>query len=266
MKANHFFIALAAISLTMMGCKGNESKNFNYSADTTLAELSGEEARAYEFVDLGCTIQREDATYRIFWATANVADDYEKFNNPADLGGHYAWAENSEKDAYNWKTYKYIKTATNLSAFKKYPWDDSQSKPKPTDGLVVLQLKDDAANYNWDFVRTPAMDSWQWLIDNCSWEWTELNGVTGYAVTGKTGKSIFLPAAGVKSGENHVNKGSIGCYMSRDLADPVVVSGSNQYTQAKCISFNPTQRIQGAQYRFMGMSVRAVYEQKLVEE
>lgn len=265
MKANHFFIALAALSLTMVGCKSNESKNFDYSADTTLAELE-EEARAYEFVDLGCTIQRDGNTYRILWATANVADDYNVFNNPADWGGHYAWAENSEKEAYNWKFYKYIKTATNLSNFKKYPWNDANPNPKPTDGLVELQPKDDAANYNWDFVRTPTMDCWLWLMENCAWEWTSLHGVTGYAVTGVTGKSIFLPAAGVKSAENYVNKGTIGCYMSRDLADPVVVSGANQYTQAKCLSFNATKRIAGVQYRFMGMSVRAVYEQKVIVE
>lgn len=257
MKANYFLIALATLTLTMVGCKKNET-NFDYSADITLADLE-EEARAYEFVDLGCTIQRGDATYRILWATANVADAYEVFNNPSDWGGYYAWAENSEKDEetpYNWQKYKYINKAS-IPSFKKYTLISSKLD------LAELEVKDDAANYNWEFdVRTPSMDCWKWLVENCRWEWTSLNGATGYAVTGKTGKSIFLPAAGLKSAENHVNKGTTGCYMSRDLEDPI----SDRYTHAKCLSFNSTHRTLGNQIRSMGISVRAVYELKLVEE
>jgi hypothetical protein len=39
-------------------------------------------------------------------------------------------------------------------------------------------------------------DEMKELIDNCTWEWTSVNGINGYQVTGPNSNSIFLPAAG----------------------------------------------------------------------
>ena len=44
--------------------------------------------------------------------------------------------------------------------------------------------------------RTPTRKQFKELIDKCRWTWFEYKGVWGYKVTGVTGKSIFLPAAG----------------------------------------------------------------------
>lgn len=38
------------------------------------------------------------------------------------------------------------------------------------------------------------------LRNNCTWEWTSLNGVNGYCVTGLNGNSIFFPAVGYRVG------------------------------------------------------------------
>ena len=44
----------------------------------------------------------------------------------------------------------------------------------------------------------PTMEHIGELFDNCTSEWTTLNGVNGYKFTGPNGNSIFLPAAGYR--------------------------------------------------------------------
>ena len=44
--------------------------------------------------------------------------------------------------------------------------------------------------------RTPTREEIKELIDKCRWTWIEFNGVWGCKITGRTGKSIFLPASG----------------------------------------------------------------------
>ena len=48
----------------------------------------------------------------------------------------------------------------------------------------------------------PTHDQQVELIENCTWEWTELNGVKGIKVTGPNGNHIFFPASGVRYGSN----------------------------------------------------------------
>ena len=55
------------------------------------------------------------------------------------------------------------------------------------------------------------------LLDNCEWQWTEQNGISGMKVTGPNGNSIFLPAAGYRgssSGATPSYVRSVGCYWS----------------------------------------------------
>lgn len=59
--------------------------------------------------------------------------------------------------------------------------------------------------------RLPTSSEFYELRDGCTWEWTSLNGVNGYRVTGNNGNSIFLPAAG---GYNTVVSNASGYYMS----------------------------------------------------
>ena len=64
---------------------------------------------------------------------------------------------------------------------------------------TVLDQYDDAAHRLWGGGwRMPTKDEFQELVDKCKWEWTTLNGVSGYRVTGTNGRSIFLPISGMR--------------------------------------------------------------------
>ena len=52
------------------------------------------------------------------------------------------------------------------------------------------------------------------LTSKCSWNWTRINGVYGYKVTGPNGASIFLPAAGYHWYDYTNYVGSNGYYWS----------------------------------------------------
>lgn len=65
--------------------------------------------------------------------------------------------------------------------------------------------------------RIPTKEEIEELCDRCRWKWTKANGHNGYLVTGPTGNSIFLPAAGKISflrNNEHLRKGDLGSYLS----------------------------------------------------
>ena len=86
------------------------------------------------------------------------------------------------------------------------------------DNKTVLDLEDDVAHVKWggDW-RMPTYDEWDELRDKCTWTWTKQNGVDGYKVTGPNGNSIFLPAAGWRTGTFLDASGSSGLYWSSSL-------------------------------------------------
>ena len=67
---------------------------------------------------------------------------------------------------------------------------------------------------NW---RMPTSDEITELNDKCTGQWTTLNGVNGYKVTGPNGNSIFLPAAGIIDGDGKKYIGAIGSYWTCSL-------------------------------------------------
>ena len=133
----------------------------------------------HEYIDLGLSVK---------WATCNIGA-----SKPEDFGGYYAWGETTTKIKYYQKYYKfYLRPGWHGPKYKKYTSDD---------GLIRLELEDDAAYINWgDKWRMPTKDEFQELIDNCIWEKTTLNGVVGLKITSKrigyTNNYIFLPSAG----------------------------------------------------------------------
>ena len=55
------------------------------------------------------------------------------------------------------------------------------------------------------------------LVGKCDWNWTALNGVQGWTVTGRgayASASIFLPAVGYGLGTSLYSSGSYGYYWS----------------------------------------------------
>ena len=138
----------------------------------------------YEAVDLGLPSG-------IKWATFNVGA-----TKPEEYGGYYAWGEINTKESYaddNSLTYK--KSSYNIE--------------------ISGNVKYDAASYCWKGTwRMPTRAEFKELVENCAWEWTAVNGVDGYKVTSITnGNSIFLPAAGYKSGTSRFDT-ALGYYWS----------------------------------------------------
>lgn len=155
----------------------------------------------HDWADLGLSVK---------WATCNLGA-----NMPEEYGDYYAWGETSVKSNYEWSTYKWC--TDSYDAITKYCWGSAFGL---VDKKTTLVLSDDAANANWGGSwRMPTVEELDELRENCSWQWTTLNGINGYMVTSKiNGKSIFLPVAGARNGTEIREVGSCGFYWSSSLS------------------------------------------------
>ena len=176
----------------------------------------------HEYVDLGLSVK---------WATCNVGA-----TSPEEYGHYFAWGETSPKEEY---------TEENSLTYEKEMSD------------IAGNAQYDAATANWggDW-RMPTYDELKELSENCTWKWTTQNGVNGYNVEGPNGNSIFLPAAGGRSGSSLYDVGSSGYFWSSNPFDYDYDSGRN----ACGLGFDSG--IQGMYYysRDYGLSVRPVVE------
>ena len=110
------------------------------------------------------------------WASCNVGA-----TKPEEYGGYYAWGETEAKEVYNESTYKYYQNGKYVNI-----------------GSDISGTKYDVAHVKWGGNWCmPTLDDIDELLDNCTDEWTTLNGVNGTKFTSIiNGNSIFLPAAG----------------------------------------------------------------------
>ena len=192
----------------------------------------------HEYVDLGLSVK---------WATCNVGA-----TTPEGYGDYFAWGETTPKTTYNWSTYKYCNGT--YDSMTKYCTD---SYFGTVDNKTTLELTDDVAHVNWGGSwRIPTKAEQDELRDtnNCTWTWTTQNGVNGYKVTSKkNGNSIFLPAAGYRSGSGLNYAGSYGYYLSSWL--------DTDYSNFACLlSFYSSDVYRVSGVRCEGRSVRAVCE------
>ena len=161
------------------------------------------EINGHEYVDLGLPSGLK-------WACCNVGA-----KKPEEYGGYYAWGETEEKSNYYLDTYKWCNGTYN--SLTKYCTDSDDGR---VDNKTVLDPEDDVAHVKWGGSwRMPTLEEQKELLDECTWEWTELNGVNGYRVTGPKGNSIFLPAAGYRRGLELFGRGTGGYYWSSLLYD-----------------------------------------------
>lgn len=231
--------------------------------EVTTAVGEETEESAEEAVDLGLSVK---------WATCNVGATH-----PEECGSFFSWGEVEEKATNKKSVYRYLlKEAlsafvpgstliTMAKAISRTIWEDgseeqmllSKYNTKPSygkvDKLTRLEAVDDAATQclgeNW---RMPTDAEWKELIEKCSWEWTEINGVSGYRVTSDiNGKSIFLPAAGRRVDKDNEEQGTRGYYWSSSLDKGVP-------DQARHIYFDAADVRASSSRRYTGQSVRAV--------
>ena len=151
------------------------------------------------------------------WATTNVGG-----YNPEDCGDYFAWGETNAKTDYSWTTYKWGTSETSLT---RYVTDESYGMVDGKTTFADYAYADDAARANWGATwRTPTMEEWTWLHDNCTWQKAyktenDTEVFIGYNVIASNGNSLFLPAAGWFSGTGKSLEGVAGLYWSSTLYD-----------------------------------------------
>ena len=167
------------ITITTSTATEDDSTDYDTSDDDTTDDNSGT-VNGYVAVDLGLSVR---------WASVNIGAE-----SPEDYGNYYAWGETETKSKY---------TVSNSVTYGVEMDDFS--------GDATY----DAATANWgDSWRMPTSTELEELVDDCTWEWTTLNEINGYLVTGDNGNSIFLPAAGYRHESSLYNAGIRGHYWS----------------------------------------------------
>ena len=215
-----FFLAISSIPAAFCACSEDEPDSGKKEEPTPESP-----ALSYEAVDLGLSVK---------WAAWNIGAD-----SPEGLGGLYGWADS---------------TGINHSTvFDEYP--------SATPPAHICGTEYDIATRSWGKGwRMPTQAEMEELVDLCSWEWTEMNGVAGKQVTGPNGNSIFLPAAASRTGENISNQvGQRGCYWSGSFWADDDKFAAYLYFYEKNQYGNRSQR------RYIGHSVRAVYTEQDAE-
>ena len=145
------------------------------------------------------------------WATRNVGA-----SAPEDYGDYFSWGETEPKDCYNWTTtYKWCNGSD--TALTKYCNESYFGYNGFVDNKTELDPEDDAACAHYPGGRMPSLEQIQELRYNCTWQWTQRNGVNGQLGTGPNGNTIFLPAAGYRVDEFLDYVGWYGSYWSRTL-------------------------------------------------
>ncbi len=197
----------------------------DYDVNTEIP--SSGEINGHKWVDLGLPSGLK-------WATCNVGTD------AVDQDGkHYAWGEI--------KPYIEKGTKNELSGKKM--------------GDIAGNVRYDVARALWGGTwRLPTEDDFKELMDNCTFEWTNLGRRSGLKVTSnKNGNYIFLPASGVFSNSydaygraGDINGGA--CYWTSTPA-------RNDYSY-DAYAFNLSKRGYFILYydRYCGYSIRPVSE------
>ena len=121
------------------------------------------------------------------------------------------------------------------------------------DPLTLDADYDAAIAYRGSDWRMPTEAEFRELIDNTTREWTTVNGVTGYKFTSNTnGNSIFLPAAGHRTGTSFYRQGLYGYYWSKEL-------NPNNRNNARYMYFYSGGVNIGNYQRYYGLPIRPVY-------
>ena len=186
-------IGVGSTTITVTDTKSSETATIEVtvSADQT-ASLCPDDHHPH-LIDLGLPSGTK-------WACCNVDTDHPENQSPTNYGGYYAWGETETKSVYNEVNYLY---ATGVDEDGDGWYDDYHSDTNLNG--VWQNLGSDIAGTQYDVAHVKWGGSWVMpsyeqqseLQENCTSEWTTVNGVTGRKFTSKkNGGIIFLPAAG----------------------------------------------------------------------
>lgn len=226
---------------TYASSSGGSGGQSGESGGTSGGDYPNEPSTTHEWVDLGLPSGT-------LWATCNVGAV-----NPEDYGKYFAWGEIAQKAKYEWRTYLLCEGCdVNLTKYcpsYDFGYDDYE------DNLTTLEAADDAATIFWgDEWRMPSASEFKELIDNCTYSWTFRNGVRGALFTGSSGRSIFLPGAGIYSGDVCAQSPYAGFYWSSRLYD----AWPPDAYYLRIESDGPQREYK---HRYYGMAVRPVRKQ-----
>lgn len=130
----------------------------------------------HDYVDLGVGVG---------WAVKNVGA-----SSPEEYGGYYMWGETVTRSYCFWTRYSLYRGDVNgFLDYDKFYTPYSNISGTNYDAAKVKMGE------KW---RMPTRAEFYTLINNCDFTVGEYNGVSGFIVTGPSGKSIFLPAEGLK--------------------------------------------------------------------
>ena len=136
--------------------------------------------RVAEAVDLGLSVK---------WADHNIGSSFAN-----EVGRYFGYGDVDGRETSN--------------DFKKY-----------TKGDICGTEHDPAFVYWGGGWRLPTADEITELCERCEWRWVKLDGVEGFKVVGRRGKSIFLPVSGMKSNGNLQFEKIRGYYWSGNMCD-----------------------------------------------
>jgi hypothetical protein len=194
------------------------------------------------YLDLGLTSGT-------LWATCNLGGE-----NVWDFGDFYAWGETEKKTIFTWDSYKYSSGVNGC--LTKYCNNATFGKNGFTDNILSLQLSDDVAALRCgEDCSLPSMAQWKELKENCTWTWTQNNGINGYQVKGNNGNEIFIPAAGCYVSNSKGHEGFSGGYWSSELVE-------EKPLEAHAFIFLSDKILFARYLRYYGMSIRAVSKKK----
>ncbi len=198
------------------------------------------------------------------WATCNVGAE-----RPEEYGDYFAWGETETKSYYWWSTYKWCTydSVANEAHITKYyvefehPYHWASGD---VDAKTCLDKEDDAAYVQWGKKwRMPTSEELEELltysvvVDAIVQDKNGLD-VRGLNVTGPSGKSIFLPAAGYKHGDySDTHAGEEGAYWTSTLDEAATLGQQLWYWWN-----HKDTRILGESYRWGGYSIRPVTDSK----
>ena len=229
--------------------KFNSVQEMNAAAENDLDGFTGlvytngnpvilvhEPFNGHEYVDLGVTLNNK----KLYFAKCNVGATTE-----TEYGNYYAWGETETKSGYSWSTYTFNPSGDG-ETFTKY---------NSTDQKVILDPEDDPVRVNmggnW---RSPADAELQALLNQTTNTWVENyndSGVNGRVFTGTNGNTMFVPAAGYRSGTSFHSVGSYARWWSSSLYGVGSVNGRNLYfSSSDCRMYSS--------YRYYGFSARGV--------